>query len=300
MTDRTDEIIAPFVQRLRDDLLDNLPRHRQRRRRRRRAALGASATAVLVAAVLVAGPGGPGDPDRDADVATVSTTVPPDQPQVSPPVEPSVHVVEQFLDDVQRGDLEAAAQLWSGYPGTDELAARVEAIEEMLVEVPWLADPAYSDHRFEAPLWPGDHQAVTVTASPGPDRARKAAAFVLDRGPRDNGVDPLIERLPSHNAAVKPDNGWPVIRSQAVTVMTSLVEDDPQTTDDVVAWFDGHKVPVQLSEDPNANLGLLTTHVPDPTIDETVLTVLVTDPDVPAPVAFAYWFPLYNGTGTND
>jgi len=292
MTDRADEITAPFVQRLRDDLLDNLPRHRRRRRLRRRVGLGAAAAAVVAVVALVIGPGGlgGGERDRGADVATestapgtIDTTVP---PGMSPPAGPALAVVNEFLDDLRRGDLEAAAGRWAGYPNAvgEDLATRVAGVEQMLDQFPWLADPAYLDRSLDAPIWPGGHQVVTVTTSTGADQPRKAAAFVVDRG--TGGVGAIIERLPSPSPSSTPAAGTAIARGQEIVVPATLVE-----AVDVVAWFGGHEVRVAVTNDVEEQT--VTVHVPDAVIGETVLTILTSAPEVP--VAYAFWFPVADG-----
>lgn len=294
MTDRADEITAPFVGRLRDDLLDNLPRHRRRRRRRRQVGLGAVAAAVVAVVVLVTGPGGPGGGERDdrgADVATESTvpgtTETTEPPGMAPSPEPALAVVQEFLDDLRRGDLEAAAGRWTGYPNAvgDDLATRVAGVEQMLDQLPWLADPAYLDRSLEAPIWPGGHQVVTVTASTGSDQPRKAAAFVVDRG--TGGVGAIIERLPFPGPTSTPAAGTAIARGQEIVVPMTLVE-----AVDVVAWFGGVEVPVTVTNEVEEQT--VTVHVPDTVIGQTVLTILTSTPDLQ--VAYAFWFPVADGS----
>jgi hypothetical protein len=177
---------------------------------------------------------------------------------------------------------------WTGYPGAagDDLAARVSGIEEMLVALPWLADPAYVDTSLEAPIWPGDHQVVTVTASTGADRPREAASFVVDRGAAVDGTDAVIDRLPSPNPTSTPAAGTAVARGQEIVVPMALVE-----AHDVVAWFGGQEVPVSVTNEVDDQS--VTVHVPDTAVDQTVLTILTSTPELP--VAHAFWFPLLDG-----
>jgi hypothetical protein len=289
-TDRADGIAAPFVQRLRDDLLDNLPGHRRRRRRRRQVGLGAAAAAVVAVVALVAGPGGPGGggrDDRGADVATESTapgiTGTTEVGPIFPPPDAALEVVHLFLEDLRRGDLEAAAGRWTGYPGSlgDVVTTRVAGVQEMLDQLPWLADPAYVERKLEAPLWPGDHQVVTLTAATGPDQPMEAAAFVVDRG--TGGVGAVIERLPSPNPTGTPAAGTAVTRGQEIVVPMALVE-----AHTVVAWFGGQEVPVTTTNEVDEQS--VTVHVPDTVIGETVLTILTSTPELPA--ARAFWFPV--------
>jgi hypothetical protein len=293
MTNRADEITAPFVQRLRHDLVDNLPRHRRRRRRRRQVGLGTAAVAVMAVVALATGPGGPGGDDRGADVATEST-VPGTTGTTEPPgtmrsPEPALAVLREFLDDVRRGDLEAVAGRWTGYPNAvgEDLGSRVAGVEQMLDQLPWLADPAYLDRSLDAPIWPGGHQVVTVTASTGAGRPRKAAAFVVDRGAAD-GTGAIIERLPFASPTSAPPAGTAIARGQEIVVPVTLVE-----AVDVVAWFGGVEVPARATDGGPGGTQTVTVRVPDTVVGQTVLTVLTSTPELP--VAYAFWFPVAGG-----
>lgn len=285
MTDRTGELTPPFVQRLRDDLLDNLPRYRRRRRRRQRLALGTAAVTVVVAAAVASGSGGVGGgdrDDRDADVATEAAgpgSV--DTDGTLPTEQEARSLVTAFVLDLRRGNVEAAAKRWSGYPGGDDLADRIAGVEQMLDELPWLADPAFPQWSLEAPIWRGPQQVVTVTSTTRSGQPVRAAAFVVDRGA--GGAKPVIQRLPSPSPTSTPAAGTSVTRGQEIVVPVPPVE---AVESEVHAWFGGHEVGATLTDDGRA----VKVRVADTALVETVLTILVPTPELP--MAYAYWYPV--------
>jgi hypothetical protein len=285
MTDRTDELTSPFVQRLRDDLMDNLPRYRRRRRRRQRLALGTATVAVVLAAAVAGGSGGVGGgdrDDRDADVATEAAA--PTMSDGSLPTEQEARdLVTAFLLDLRRRNVEAAAERWSGYPGSDDLADRIAGVEQMHGELPWLADPQFPRWRLEPPIRRGPLQVVTVTATTRSNRPVRAAAFVVDRAA--GSADVVIERLPSPGPASTPASGTTVARGQEIVVPVGSAE---LVESELVAWFGGVEVATTLTED-----GRLKVRVPDTATEQTVLTLLVPTPELP--VAYAYWYPVGEG-----
>ena len=281
------ELTPPFVQRLRDDLLGALPRHRRRRRHRRRLALGTATVALVTVVALAGGAGldGDGRDRRPADVA-IGDAGPVEDPSgiaegpVLPSEQPALDLVDGFVRDLRRGDLEAAAERWSGYPRLDDLASRVAEVEQLRDELPWLADPA-GEPVLEAPIWSGLYQVVTVTEAAGAPAGppRRAAAFVVDRAAP--GAEPTIQRLPSPSPASTPPTGTTVARGQEIVVPVQGAE-----AIGVAAWFGGLEVPVRHADGGE----VVRVRVPDTVIGDTVLTVLVPTPEVPA--AYGFWFPV--------
>jgi hypothetical protein len=129
---------------------------------------------------------------------------------------------------------------------------------------------------------------VTVTASAGAGRPRKAAAFVVDRGGIGTvdevaEVGAAIERLPSPGPTSTPAAGTAVARGQDIVVPVTLVE-----AVDVVAWFGGQEVPARVTEGGPGGEQAVTVRVPTSASGQTVLTILTSTPELPA--ANAFWF----------
>jgi hypothetical protein len=275
MTHPPDELTRPFVERLRDDLVGNLPRYRRRRRRRLATATAAGAVAVVAVVGLVGGTAvrDRGSDDRTADVATGG----PAPGAGAEDEEAAIVAVRDFVRDLRRGDVEAAARRWSGYPGGDDLASRVAGVEDLGDELPWLADPTFLVTSISTPIWPGRLQAVTVTSAAREGDPKQATAFLVDRG-----SSPAIRRLPSARPAVPtPAPGTTVTPGQEIVIP---VEGAELLDGDVVVFFGGSAVSSSRDGD------VLRVRVPATVRNQIVLTIMVPTPELP--VTYAYWFPV--------
>jgi hypothetical protein len=131
-----------------------------------------------------------------------------------------------------------------------------------------------------------EYQVVTVTVAPGRGRPAHAAAFVVRT--RHDGSPVLIERLPSAaGPASTPAAGTTVVPGQQIVVPATAVEGPLQ------AWFGDEDA--GLESIGAGERQAVRTRVPLGATDETVLTVAVGTPEVPA--AYAFWFPVDDGEG---
>jgi hypothetical protein len=284
---------------------------RRRQRRVRRAVATAAPTVVLMTLLGVAGTAvlRSGGDDRadvaisDEDAAGSGTTTSlVDTRQLSDDAEPGSHdldeaevdaarqVVSAFLDDVRAGDLEAAAERWTGHP---ELAPeapvdeRIPFIEELLtrLDFPRIVNQEGTE-MFVTPSWgwTGADPVVTVLAPREGLNLPVAAAFTVDI-PADDTDGPIgIRQLPRMDFPWSPDTGVTYTETTGVVEVTGL----GPVEGGVRAFVNDTEVPVAI----DLEAGTMTFTLPDGVGESDVaVTLSIASPEGSMAVALAYIVP---------
>lgn len=298
----------PMLRGLRDQLVDGAVRHRRRRRR-----VTAAASVVLLAlggaGVYVAATGGSGDDvvatrDRDptdtaddtstSSSSTTTDTTTSDLPGLSSAeAEQAESVVRRFLADIRRGDLEAAARQWTGYPDAwpgRRPGERVPFIEALLddSEFARILEPGADVYVTPSWSWTDASPVVTVAAGRAADRPPAAVSFLVGRPgelagePGDPGTL-RIQRIPSPRSSdgADPPPGAYVEAGQRIVVPGIPMEGGARV------HVNGFEVPVDIDL-PRRSLAF---SIPDTAAGDIAVTLTVATPELAGVQAFAYTAP---------
>lgn len=194
-------------------------------------------------------------------------------------------VVAQFLDQMRDGDLEAAAENWTGYPelGPDSTPAdRLPYIEELL------ADPTFtrilesdSTLTFVVPSTGEGGQVVTVLDARTDENPPAAIAFLTGWSDEQGSPGHMwIHRLPLQSptdAEVDLPAGAYVQPGQDIVVPGVPLEGGAR------AFLNDQEVPVEVDYD---NLDM-TISIPDDVEGDIAVTIVTSSPELPGVRAFA-------------
>jgi hypothetical protein len=190
-------------------------------------------------------------------------------------------VVAEFLDALRAGDVDAAAELWTGYPelspdaGTQDRARYIEDL---------LADPTFtrvlrSDRTstFVMPSTDGEGQVVTVLDARSGDNPPAAVAFLT--GMTDDRTGMAIHRLPvqAFTAETVDLPAGYVQQGLEIAVPGVPVEGEAR------AFINEQEVPVEIDYD-NMNVSV---SIPADALGDVAVTVVTSSPELPGVRAFA-------------
>lgn len=254
---------------------------RRRRRRVRKAAL--AALPVLLIAVLALGLF---TSNRSDDALTDVATGGDGPTQVERwGVRASQAVVAEFLDDLRDGDVDAAAERWTGYPqlGPDgAVSERVQHIEELMAD-PTFARILVSDTTttFVTPSTDEAGQVVTVLDARTGEKPPTAIAFLtgwIDE--QGNPGDMLIQRLPvqgpTTNSVDLPAGSY-AAPGQEIVVLGIPLEGGAR------AFVNDQEIPVEVD---HKNL-TMTISIPAGAKGDIAVTVVTSSPELAGVFAFA-------------
>lgn len=230
-----------------------------------------------------------------ADPAHVTVTVSPDRTSITIQISSEGEVgldplagqgvVAEFLDRLRAGDLEAAAEKWTGYPefGPDSTPAeRIPHVEDLAAD-PTFARILESDTTttFVVPSTDEGGQVVTVLDARQGENAPAAIAFLTGwSGEQGNAGTMWIQRLPLDSPTtdtVDLPAGSYVQRGQDIVVPGVPSEGGAR------AFIGDQEVPVEVDYD---NL-VMTITIPDDADGDVAVTIVTPSPELPGVHAFA-------------
>ncbi len=196
-------------------------------------------------------------------------------------------LVLDFLDDLRRGDLDAAARKWNGYPETNPEASatdRVPFIEALLSDSAFasLLEADVQTFVNASSEWPDASPVVTVLAPAGAHGPAVAVGFLVgdsDLGYPVEGGEPdqmWIYRLPS--VADRPDEVGSVVEpGEEIVLPTVPVEGVAR------AYLNGTEIPATVDYTGSTT----SIQIPDSVEGTVAITVSLATPELSAVRAFA-------------